>query len=118
MTFRNALTTFWLGVTIMICTQPAGAAAWISEMPKPADVLAKIQGSDAYDTAARQYAAMQILVRIRGDMVGDRAFRNETTAAEKALVLAYSGESRRIQTALIESLPPDERTGKDSLRAR
>lgn len=118
MTFRKLLTGVLLVVLSLICGLAVATTDWISEMPKPADVLAGIQGSDAYDTAARQYAAMQILIRIRGDMVGDRAFRNQATPEEKALATAYSGESTRIQSALIESLPADQRTGKDSLRAK
>lgn len=119
MPLRSLLCLLGLALTLAR-SAPLGAAGpdWLGEMPSAETVMAKITGADPFDTAARQHAAFERLSAILRDMVGSRAFRNEVTAAEKALSQSYGHQATAVAAALIESLPPAERTGAGSRRAR
>lgn len=105
-------------VALMTAVTPVRAADAVAGLPDVEQVTARIEGSDPFDTAARRYAAFERLGTIVRDLAGRRAFENKLTAEERRLTSAYGNEARRIQAGLIESLPPAERSGKDSQRAK
>lgn len=110
-----------LGLLNLLClgALPTSAAepAYLAEMPKPEAVIAKTKGSDARDTQARRAATFGRLITIMREMEGRREFHGQTPG-EKRLMKAYGAAASRIQNDVIASLPPSERTGSNSLRAK
>lgn len=109
---------FFLGVWLAGQAALAALPGVQAEMPSVEQVAEAIRGTDDYDTAARRNAAFERLMAMARSLQGDRAFRNATSAEEKALVARYGQAASSIQKALIESLPADQRAGPNSLRTQ
>lgn len=82
---------------------------WVAEMPPIEDVLAATQGSDAFDTAARQWVAFSNLFTTTVALIGDRFGAGEMTTAERRLRDEYGANRDRVLRELQASLPADER---------
>lgn len=117
--FRWSLLRWCLAAALTLAAANAGSAGpdWVSQMPAPGAVYDKIQGSDDFDTAARRHAAFEQLDKLRRELIGSRLVSNQSTAQERELGKQYGNEIVAIEKALIESLPPAERTGAKSRRA-
>lgn len=102
-----------LGATQGFAAEPA----YLKEMPSSRDVLTKTKGSDELDTQARRAATFARLTTIMKEMQGRREFHDQTPG-ELKLMSEYGMQISRIQTEVIASLPPKERVGTDSKRAK
>ena len=102
----------WAGALLLAAPVLAAEPAYLAEMPTVEQVVAKIQGSDPFDTAARQYVALSRLESMMLELEGDRSVTNQTTAAEKALSRAYHDGYLRVQGELLASLPEGERVAR------
>jgi hypothetical protein len=102
----------WAGGVLLAAPVLAADPAYLAEMPTADQVVAKIQGSDPFDTAARQYVAFSRLESMMLELEGDRSVTNKTTAAENALSRTYHDGYLRVQAELLASLPEDERIAR------
>lgn len=106
---------------LLILATPVHAAelAYLAEMPTPEQVIAKTTGRDPFDTSARQVATFVTLIRIMGDMQGNREFHNDRkTPTELSLRAAYVQNESAIRAKLDAGLPQSERTGVGSKHAQ
>ena len=108
---------FTLFLGLLCASAHAAEPAYLKEMPASAAVIAQTTGSDTLDTQARRAATFARLIAIMKDMEGRREF-NGQTPGEIRLINDYNGQINRIQTEVIASLPPGERVGSDSQRAK
>ncbi len=111
---------FGLFSLLMFCTAPQAFAAepdYLKEMPAAGDVIARTKGDDALDTQARRAATFARLITIMKEMQGRREFHGQTPG-ELRLMNEYGSQISRIQAEVIASLPPNERVGTDSKRAK
>lgn len=95
----------------LVLASPVVAAEpdYLAEMPTSPEVIEKITGQDAFDTAARQYVAFSRLESMMLELIGDRLVAGEMTPAEKAMRDTYHDNYLRIQGELLASLPEGER---------
>lgn len=107
-----------LAAVVVVPAHSAGEPPWLREMPAPITVLERTKGSDAYDVAARRYATFQSLIQIMRDLQGPRQFDNRITAAESRRMAEYGTVSQRIADQVVANLPPKERSGSGSKRAK
>jgi hypothetical protein len=101
-----------LTASALVIAGPALAAApdaYVAEMPSPDKVIAEIQGSDPFDTAARQYTVFSWLESMVLELMGDRYVAGGMTPAEKTLRDGYHDNYLRIQHELLASLPESDR---------
>lgn len=108
----------WLAAALVPVARAAGEPPWLREMPAPITVLERTKGSDPYDVAARRYATFQSFIQIMRDLQGPRQFNGRITAGESRRMAEYGTVSQRIADQVIASLPPHERSGSDSKRAK
>lgn len=112
MRLRRSRVAVVLVACAFLLPAPAFAAApdaYLKEMPAIDKVTAKIQGSDAFETAARQYTAFNWLESMVLELMGDRYVKGDMTAAEKTARDGYHDNYLRIQRELLASLPEGER---------
>jgi len=112
MRHRALKVAFGLVACLLVLAGPASAAGpddYLAEMPPIDEVIAKVQGSDASDTAARQYTAFNRLESMMNELIGDRFATNEMTEAEQAARRAYHDNYLRIQSEVLASFPEDQR---------
>ena len=69
----------------------------LKEMPDVDRIFADIRGTNALDTAARQWGAFYQLYRMVGDMSGSREVLNQLTPEEKRMSDAYFAAMGRTQ---------------------
>jgi len=88
---------------------PLKTTAYLDEMPTPHQIMADIQGSSELDTAARQYAALSVLI----DMVVSLSPRKPNQGSniwlspeEKHLNGQYSQAREEISTSAISIVNP------------
>ena len=104
---RVAATLFLIG--LIAATPVSAEEAWVAEMPSIEQVVEATQGTDTFDTAARQYVAFDSLFSMMVPLIGDRFVTEDMTPAEKALRDAYNGNRDRVLQELKSSLPEDQR---------
>lgn len=84
---------------------PAGAPAWLREFPSVRSVLQKIRGTNAMDTAGRQYIALnQLLVMKNERLIAE----GSSTISDDSRVVAdtYSNAKTRILEQANKRFPP------------
>jgi hypothetical protein len=99
----------WCAGILLATPVLAADPAYLADMPSTDKVLAKIQGSDPFDTSARQYAALSRLESMMLELEGDRVAAGTTTSAEKALGRSYHDGYLKLQADMLNSLPEDQR---------
>lgn len=78
----------------------------LAGMPDAGRVRTGIQGADSMDAAARQYAALAILVQTLSDLSDGRAMRRALTAAEAERQQAYVQAMREIDREQSQAVDP------------
>jgi hypothetical protein len=108
---RRWVIGFFASACLLVLAGPVLAAEqpWLAQMPSVDKVVAATQGSDASDTAARQWVAFERLFSMKIPLIGDRFVTNETTPAERALFDSYNTKRDQVLAALKASLPAEER---------
>lgn len=100
----------FVAVIALAAAAPVSAEEpWLGEMPTVAQVQQAVTGSDAFDTAARQWVAFSNLFETTEALVGGRRFDGQMTEAERQLRDTYLGNRQRVQREVQESLPEPER---------
>jgi hypothetical protein len=87
----------------------AGPTDYLADMPTVKQVTAAFIGTDALDTAARQYAAFTRLDSMMGKLIGNRDVTGQVTQEERALRNAYYGGWAGLVSQVSASLPEDQR---------
>jgi hypothetical protein len=84
----------------------AAEPSHMAGMPDAVRVRADIQGDDPMDAAARQYAALAILVRTLSDLSDGRAMRRALTSAETERQQGYVQAMREIDREQSQGVDP------------
>ena len=98
-----------LSAVLMAVTTFASSAAepgHLAGMPDTDRVRTGIQGADPMDAAARQYAALFILVRTLSDLSDGRAMRGALTTAEAGRQQGYVQAMREIDREQSQAVDP------------
>lgn len=82
---------------------PVARADYVSEMPAPQEVLARITGTDRLDSWVRQYAAFNRLNTIMGMMAGSREF--DPPPAQLRVHESYSRARGDVESQITKSAP-------------
>jgi hypothetical protein len=101
-----------LGLAAFVGASPvlaAGPTDYLTDMPTVKQVNAAFVGTDAFDTAARQYVAFERLDMMMGKLIGNRDVTGQMTQEERTLRNAYNGGWVGLVSQITASLPEDQR---------
>jgi hypothetical protein len=100
------LVASFLSVVILLTISPAARAdepAYLRSMPTTEQVMQKIRSDDAFDTAARRYAAFDRLTSLMGIMHGAKDIA--VSPGEEQLASAYRNAGTAVRNSLLANVP-------------